>query len=232
MAPGEPRLGAVRPRPCTPFVRSSRFRRMSNRNAETVATEVHDPAALERAGWTNAEVIWEQVQEAAAECERAGDVGGSGGALAGSRRSRPEASRLRTAICGWRPVVANLAVAERWSGDSEAAARRFDEALSLWDAGGEWVESLAPVARARSSTFHLRLESRHPGAYDRFPRERYRRLAREGREVLVARRDGRSDRTDRLERWRRGRPPGFNDWRRLLGAVLLLAAGGPVEGAS
>ena len=34
------------------------------------------------------------------------------------------------------------------------------------------------------------------------------------------------------KRWRRERPPGFNDWRRLLGAVLLVAAGGPVEGAS
>ena len=203
---------------------------MSNRNAETVATEVHDPAALERAGWTNAEVIWEQVQEAAAECERAGESVEAAelwqGAVDLAREHLPDGD-LRVATS-----VANLAVAERWSGDSEAAARRFDEALSLWDAGGEWVESLAPVARARSSTFHLRLESRHPGAYDRFPRERYRRLAREGREVLVARRDGRSDRTDRLERWRRGRPPGFNDWRRLLGAVLLLAAGGPVEGAS
>ena len=51
---------------------------------------------------------------------------------------------------------------------------------------------------------------------------------------MVARRDGRPDDADRLARWRRERPPGFNDWRRLLGAVLLVAAGGPgpVEGAS
>ena len=88
------------------------------------------------------------------------------------------------------------------------------------------------VAAARGSAFHLRLESKHPGGYDRFPRERYRRLAREGRAVLAARRDGRPDGSDRLERWRRERPTGFNDWRRLLGAVLLVAAGGPVEGAS
>ena len=202
----------------------------STRRPETIATLVHDPAALERAGWTNAEVIWEQVQEAAAECERAGDPTEAAELWRGARdlaREHLSPGDLRLATS-----IANLAVAERWAGDAEAAARGFEEALALWDAGGEWVESLAPVARARSSTFHLRLESRHPGAYDRFPRERYRRLAGEGREVLVARRDGRPDGSDRLERWRRERPPGFNDWRRLLGAVLLLAAGGPVEGAS
>ena len=202
----------------------------SKRTPETIATEVHDPAALDRAGWTNAEVIWEQVQEAAAECERSGDAAEAAELWQGAvdlAREHLAPGDLRLATS-----VANLAVAERRAGDSEAAARRFDEALSLWDAGGEWVESLEPAPRARSSTFHLRLESKHPGAYDRFPRERYRALAREGRAVLVARRDGRPDDADRLARWRRERPPGFNDWRRLLGAVLLVAADGePPEGA-
>ena len=202
----------------------------SKKRPETIANTVHDPAALERAGWTNAEVIWEQVQEAAAECERSGDAAEAAELWQGAvdlAREHLAPGDLRLATS-----VANLAVAERRAGDYAAAARGFEEALALWDAGGEWVESLAPVARARSSTFHLRLESKHPGAYDRFPRERYRILAREGREVLVARRDGRPDGSDRLERWRRERPAGFNDWRRLLGAVLLVATGGPVEGAS
>lgn len=196
----------------------------SKRNPETIAAPIADPSTLERAGWSNAEVIWEQIQEAGAECERSDE--------------RPEATEL------WRGAldlarehfplgdlrlaasVANLAVAERWAGNLAAAEGMFEEALSLWDSGGEWVDALRPVARARSSTFHLRLESKHPGAYDRFPRERYRMLAREGRAVLVSRRDGHPDESDRLGRWRRERPPGFNDWRRLLGAVLLVAAGG------
>ena len=194
----------------------------SKKTPEMIATTVRDSVALERAGWTNAEVIWEQIQEAAAECERAGERTEAaelwGGALDLAREHLPRGDlRLATS-------VANLAVAERWAGDPAAGGRRFEEALSLWDAGAEWVKSLAPVARARSSTFHLRLESRHPGAYDRFPRERYRMLAEEGRAVLVARRDGRPDGSNRFERWRRERPPGFNDWRRLLGAVLLLAS--------
>ena len=193
-----------------------------NQRPETIAAAVHDPAALERAGWTNAEVIWEQIQETASERARAGDPVEAAelwrGALDLAREHLPHGDlRLATS-------VANLGVAERRAGDPAAAARWFEEALVLWDAGAQWVESLAPVARARSSTFHLRLESRHPGAYDRFPRERYRVLAREGRAVVIARREGRPDESDRLERWRAERPPGFNDLRRLLGAVLLVAA--------
>ena len=194
----------------------------SKKSPETIATPVHDSAALERAGWTNAEVIWEQIQEAAAECERSGEPAEAaelwGGALDLAREHlAPGDLRLATS-------VVNLGVAERRASNPEAAARRFEEALALWDAGAEWVESLEPVARARSSTFHLRLESKHPGAYDRFPRERFRALAMEGREVLAARRHGLPDESDRLGRWRRERPDGFNDWRRLLGAVLLIAS--------
>ena len=192
----------------------------SNKRAETIASPVHHPAALERAGWTNAEVIWEQIQESAAECERADDPAEAAelwrGALDLAREHLPSGDvRLATS-------VANLGVAERRGGDAATATRLLDEALALWDAGEGWVESLEPVSRARSSTFHLRLESKHRGAYDRFPRERYRVLAQEGRAVLVARRDGRPDESDRLERWRRERPRAFNDWRRLLGAVLLI----------
>ena len=198
------------------------------RVSETVSTPIHDPGALERAGWTNAELIWEQIQEAAAECERTGDPAEAAELWQGAcdlarEHLRPGDLRVATS-------VANLGVAARRAGDADAARRRLDEALALWDGGADWVESLAPVARARSSTFHLRLESKHPGAYDRFPRERFRILAREGREVLVARRDDRSDGSDRLERWRRERPAGFNDWRRLLGAVLLVAAAGRPTG--
>ena len=194
----------------------------SKKRSETIATPVHDPRLLERAGWTNAEVIWEQIQEAAAECERADDYTEASelwrGALDLAREHLPSGD-LRVAAS-----VANIAVAERRTGDPATAKRNLDEALALWDAGEPWVESLKPVAVARSSTFHLRLQAKHPGGYDRFPRERYRTLAMEGRAVLAARRDGLPDKSDRLDRWRRERPNGFNDWRKLLGAVLLIAA--------
>ena len=196
----------------------------SKTRSETVATPVHDPRLLERAGWTNAEVIWEQIQETAAERERAGDYTEASelwrGALDLAREHlRPDDLRVAAS-------VASVAVAERRIGDAAAGKRMFEEALALWNAGEGWVESLNPAALARSSTFHLRLQAKHPGAYDRFPRERYRRLAGEGRAILAARRDGLADELDRLVRWRRERPDGFSDWRKLLGAVLLVASDG------
>ena len=196
----------------------------SKTRSETVATPVHDPRLLERAGWTNAEVIWEQIQKTAAERERAGDYTEASelwrGALDLAREHlRPDDLRVAAS-------VASVAVAERRIGDAAAGKRMFEEALALWNAGEGWVESLNPAALARSSTFHLRLQAKHPGAYDRFPRERYRRLAGEGRAILAARRDGLADELDRLVRWRRERPDGFSDWRKLLGAVLLVASDG------
>ena len=196
----------------------------SNKRSETIAIPIHDSSLLERAGWTNAEVIWEQIQEAAAECERTDDYAGASelwrGALDLAREHLPRGD-LRVAAS-----VANLAVAERRAGDAATAMRMFDEALALWDTGGRWIDSLEPAALARSSTFHLRLQAKHPGGYDRFPRERYRVLAMEGRVILAARRDRLPDESDRLDRWRRERPDGFNDWRKLLGAVLLIASDG------
>ena len=194
----------------------------SNDRSETVATAVHDPRLLQRAGWTNADVIWEQIQETAAESERAGDYAEAlelwRGALDLAREQLcPDDLRVAASL-------ASVAVGERRIGDAAAAGRMFDEALARWDASDRWVGSLKPATLARSSTFHLRLQARHPGGYDRFPRERYRTLAGEGRAVLAARHDGLPDAFDRLDRWRRERPSGFNDWRKLLGAVLLTAA--------
>ena len=190
--------------------------------SDVISTRIHDSGVLARAGWSNAEVIWEQIQESAAECERVGDYTEAGelwrGAVELVREHLPPAD-LRVATS-----LANVAVAERRAGDAPAALRLFDEALSLWDGAEAWVESLAPDSMARSSTFHLRLRTKHPGGYDRFARDRYRTLASEGRAVLAARRDGRLDESDRLDRWRRERPAGFNDRRRLLGAVLLIAS--------
>ena len=194
----------------------------SKNSPETIATPVHDPRFLEQAGWTNAEVIWEQIQEAAAECALARTHAEAADLWRGAlelAREHLTSGDLRVATS-----VANVALAERKAGNATASTRMLDEALALWDAGESWIESLEPATMARSSTFHLRLQAKHPGAYDRFPRERYRALAREGRVVLAARRDGLPDESGRFERWRRERPDGFDDWRKLLGAVLLIAS--------
>ena len=58
-----------------------------------------------------------------------------------------------------------------------------------------------------------------------FSEERYRVLAAEGRATTAAHKGDQKtqDASDRLTRWRKERPAGFTDGRKLLAAVLLIA---------
>lgn len=177
--------------------------------------------ALERAGWSNAELIWEQVQEAAAAALRQGDVGDAAelwaGALELAREQFTAADpRLATSL-------ANCAFGRRAMDDEAAAAALLAEAQAVWARAGHWLEALRPQRRARSSTFHLRLEAKHPGGYVQHSRLRYLELAEQGRTAVHALAAGAPGDPSRFERWQREKPAGFDDGRKLLGAVLLLA---------
>lgn len=187
----------------------------------TSAAEPPDAAALARAGWSDAELTWEHVQEAAAE------------ALAGGGWDTA-ASLWRTALTLARETfepgdprlaasLANQAAAARHGGDGEAATALFDEARAVWEACRPWVAALAPERRSRSSLFHLRLERKHPSGYDHHSRARYEALAEEGREVTEGLAAGSAEPRGALARWRAERPAGYSDGRKLLAAVLLLA---------
>ena len=66
-------------------------------------------------------------------------------------------------------------------------------ALQAWSEAEAWVESMAVVEGARSSTFHVRLAGRHPGAYPEIVRLRHRRTlaaGRAGTAANLAARDG------------------------------------------
>lgn len=186
-----------------------------------VRAESVDPALLERAGWSNAELIWEQIQEAAAECDQAGEREEAaalwrGGLEVAREHLGPDDPRLATSL-------ANHALAIRRAGGEAGAL--FDEALAVWDAAQGWIAKLRPEVRARSSTFHLRLARKHRGAYERFSRKRYAELAAEGRAALLACRDGAGS-DERLARWRReGQRGGFTDARKLMAAAWLIAPG-------
>ena len=88
----------------------SHDRRFEETLRDDQSTPVHDPRLLERAGWTNAEVIWEQIQEAAAECERADDYAEAAligqARICGSRGLTPAATR---------PPSANPTYSVKWS---------------------------------------------------------------------------------------------------------------------
>lgn len=182
-----------------------------------------DPGSLAalRAGWSEAEALWEARQEAAARHAGAGRHAEAAALRAEALRLArahfaPNDPRLATSL-------ANHAHALRRQGAVAPAEALFDEALRVWDSSGPWIEALAPERRARSSLFHLRLEAKHPGGYDRHARERYRALAAEGRAAIAALRDGAEGAGDRLARWQHERPAGYIDARKLAAAALLIA---------
>ena len=185
-----------------------------------------DAETLARAGWSDAELTWEHVQEAAAEALEAGnwaaasDLWETGLAIARDTFGEND-PRLATSL-------ANHAVGCREARDNISAEELLVEAIEVWDRSGPWVDALAPERRARSATYHLRLETRYPGGYDRHSRARYVALAEEGRTAIQVLKDKRSgvahpEPRGSLGRWRKERPAELTDSRKLLAAVLLIA---------
>ncbi len=189
--------------------------------APTWGAEGPDLAALLAAGWSEADLTWERLQEEAAEKNQDGERDAAAALSAEALRlARANFAandpRLATSL-------ANQAHAQRQSGNAGTAKPLFEEALQIWDASGPWIEALEPERRARSSTFHLRLEAKHPGGYERHSRERYRALAAEGRAALQALSICEPCQDDRLARWHQEKPEGFIGGRKLMAAVLLMA---------
>ncbi len=190
--------------------------------APTWAVDPRVLEALVRAGWREAELAWETRQAEAAEYDASGRRDQAAALWA-------EGLRLaRATFAGNDPrlaaSLANQAQALRRTGRAAAARALLEEALLAWDASGPWVAALAPERRARSSTFHLRLESKHPGGYAHHSRERYETLAAEGRAALLALRDQPPPPFDGPARWAKERPEGYTDARKIMAAVLLVAS--------
>jgi hypothetical protein len=155
-----------------------------------------DAEALARAGWSEEELTWEQIQESAAEALEAGD---------------------------WRQAMSLWTFGLDLARVSFEASKLFDEALAVWACSGPWVLGLAPERRARSSTFHLRLERRHSRAYEQHARARFTALAEQGQSDTKALKEGVQMPRGALGRWQKERPANYVDARKLLAAVLLLA---------
>jgi len=79
----------------------------------------------------------------------------------------------------------NLAVAHRLAGDRDEAEAGYRRAFAAWEHSTVWVQAMRPTPRARSSLFHLRLETRHRATYQRLARSQYQESLRAGRAVTL-----------------------------------------------
>ncbi len=70
--------------------------------------------------------------------------------------------------------------------DRDGALQFFDKARHAWQAAEDWVAVMGAAQAARSSMFHLRLESKHPGAYPAITRTRHLKTAAAGRAGCAA----------------------------------------------
>ena len=64
-------------------------------------------------------------------------------------------------------------------------------AFEAWQAAGPWVERMALGARARSSLFQMRIESKHRGVYPDIARQRCRKMLHAGMALIEAERAAR-----------------------------------------
>ena len=74
----------------------------------------------------------------------------------------------------------NMAIAFRINNDFEQAGRCYRNALENWESAFYWIDRMRLTQRARSSLFHLRMESKHRKKYDNIARKNYKKLLSAG----------------------------------------------------
>jgi hypothetical protein len=178
------------------------------------------------AGWSEADLEWERLTEAALSDLAAGRkseaVKGFGKALRLARTDlASDDPRLAASLC-------NHAAAMTAAGEGAMTGQIRASAIQAWAGCESWIDKMTAPRTARSSMFHLRMERLHRPAYEERWREK-------GRELLAGLRTeiGALEKPvliepmeagERVARWRRERPVSLSDPRKLLAAVILLAA--------
>jgi hypothetical protein len=186
------------------------------------------------AGWREADLDWERhTLEALADLGE----GREQEALDGIRKALYVA---RTHFAKGDPRLAasltNQAAALAAADPPAATGVIVKAALEAWGDCEGAIAGMNPPRRARSSLFHLRMEQRHRETYsERWRDESQQRLAdvragfAEAEALMLV---GRAEARERIALWQRERPPALDDSRKLLAAVILLAARGPRANAS
>jgi hypothetical protein len=187
-------------------------------------------SAAEPAAWGAEDAAWERLQLAALQALAANDLTAAAGSFqAALRLARaafaPDDPRSAASLASHAACLA--------AAGEPAAGRLLAEAAALWRRAPRWLARQPLAARARSSTFHLRLERRHPGAYESGRRTALAQALAEVQAALDAAAAqgpgtiGAQDAAGILARWPARRPPTFDGARRLSAAAALLALPGP-----
>lgn len=71
-------------------------------------------------------------------------------------------------------------------GEAGRAADLYQDALSAWHKADDWIATMGVGQSARSSMFHLRLETKYAGAYPEITRRRYAKICAAGRAGTAA----------------------------------------------
>jgi hypothetical protein len=180
-------------------------------------------AELVAAGWSEADLEWERLGETALSDLAEGRIDEArAGFAAALRLARAEFAandpRLAASLSNQAAAVA----ADGGGAQVRAAATQ------AWSACEGWVEKMTAPRTARSSMFHLRMERLHRPAYEERWRVRGRELLADVREdVCTGAALELADRqaaAERLARWYRERPVTLSDPRKLMAAVIMLAA--------
>lgn len=130
------------------------------------------------ASWKLSDLLWERLAEAgrdAFDAARHGEAGALWRAAAKLADGFTADDPRRAA------GLHNQAATAEAAGDAREAEALYRQALAAWDVSPRWVARMDPGQRARSSTFHLRLEEKHRDRYRAVALEECERLTRGGR---------------------------------------------------
>jgi hypothetical protein len=114
------------------------------------------------------------------------------------------------------------------SGDTNGVGILLQKALDVWRGTGPWIGRMDAPRIARSSLFHMRMETLHRETYRSRWQLRWQEIATEAKERLAALNQNFAPSpaaaSAALARWRRERPAMLNDTRKLMAAAFLLLA--------
>lgn len=181
---------------------------------------------LLNAGWSEEDLAWE------ATAERTVDAAAKKDTI----RAKDEAGEaLRLARSSFEPIdprlgtsLANFGISLSLAGDNEGYDSLIEKALEGWRSAPLWISRMEAPRVARSSLFHLRMESLHRDTYRTRWQKRWNEIAADATRRLSALAANEVDivtpETGITELWRRERPAMLNDTRKLMAAASLLLA--------